>query len=157
MMDTAEQRRPDRHRGVADRVLGATGAAMVVAALWLLLFGGPGDQVTESAAEPPMLSILSPAAGDTVFAPLPIHFASDRTLAPHSDGWGADGFHVHAEIAGREVMPGPADIRRLGEGRYEWVVPGIPSGTVELRLVWSDERHGRVAANATKGVSIFVR
>jgi hypothetical protein len=142
---------------VSDRVLGAIGSAMILAAAWILLFGGPGDTGVASATAPPQLELISPASGDTSGAPVTLHFASSLPLGMQPGGWGAAGFHLHAEIDGQEIMPRPDDIRREGDGVYLWELASLPAGEHSVRIVWSDASHAPVVGGATEPVSVTVR
>jgi hypothetical protein len=141
----------------SDRALGLVGGAMVVAALLLLLFGGPGDVGPDPDRPPPGLILLSPADGESVGNPLRVTFRSDEPITQRPGGWGTDAHHVHLTIDGRELMPGPADIRPLGAGRYEWAVGRLSAGELRLRLFWSDASHRPIADAATEEIRVEIR
>jgi hypothetical protein len=141
----------------SDRVLGLVGVAMVLAALVLLLFGGPGDAGPDPTRPPPGLALLSPADGEAVGSPLRVTFRSDEPITQRPGGWGTDAHHVHLTIDGRELMPGPADIRPLGAGRYEWTIGRLSAGELRLRLFWSDASHRPIAGGATEEIRVELR
>jgi hypothetical protein len=144
-------------RALPDRLLGVVGAAMVAAAIFLLLFGGPGDGQEGVAAPPPTLRLESPADAAVVEPPLRILFRAEGSLSRTPGGWGTGEFHVHAELAGRELMPGPDDIRRVEGGLYEWTVANPPRGASRLRLFWSDRSHRAMPETSTAEVGIVVQ
>ncbi|MQA90770.1 MAG: hypothetical protein GEU90_11105 [Gemmatimonas sp.] len=152
----AEDRGTATGRTIPDRVLGAIGIGMFLAAVWLLLFGGPPDGLSNDGA-PPQLQLLAPSRGDTVPAPIGLQFSSPVPLTNQPGGWGAKGFHLHAEIDGREWMPGPSDIRRQADGSYAWAVAKLSPGDHSLRIVWSDADHMPVTGGGTKQAPIVVR
>ncbi|MEX2571460.1 MAG: hypothetical protein WD737_09135 [Gemmatimonadota bacterium] len=142
---------------IEDRLLGAIGGGMMLIAVLLLIFGGAGD--TEQAVEgtPPQMRLLSPADGDTVPSPVQLHFESDAPLSVQPGGWGAAGFHIHAEVDGREAMPGPADIRRAADGSYVWSLAAVPAGERALRLLWSDGQHAPVGSGSDAPISVVIQ
>lgn len=148
----------ERARGtVQDRVLGAVGGAMIVAAVGLLLFGGSAEDGASGSEPPPRLELVEPMAGDTISAPLRLRFTSEQPIGTQPGGWGVDGYHVHAAIDGREAMPGGADIRRESDGSYVWSIGSVPAGALSLRLFWSDAAHAPVAESGTEPVTVHVR
>lgn len=122
-------------------MLGWIGGAMVVAAVYLLLFGGPGDSEVASTAPPPVLEVLEPSTGDSLAHPLQIRFRVDAPFTRQPGGWGSGGYHLHASVDGREIMPRPSDIQRLGASTYRWTFPPIPAESASIRLFWSDRAH----------------
>jgi len=144
-------------RTVSDRVLGWVGAAMVLAALLLLLFGGAGDEGAAPSLPPPGLSLESPARGAVIEGALEVRFRIDGVGERMPGGWGVGEYHLHAELDGREIMPSPADIRRLPDGAYAWTIGSPSPGEREIRLFWSDRAHREVAEGATGRVRVTVR
>jgi hypothetical protein len=143
-------------RSVSDRLLGYAGGAMIVAALMLLIFGGPGDQGSTLILPPPSLELISPVDRATTDNPLQLIFRTGDPITPQPGGWGRGGYHIHGELNGREVMPGPADIRRQRDGSYLWALGRVPAGEVRLRLYWSDAAHRPVESAATEPISVRV-
>jgi hypothetical protein len=144
-------------RTVSDRVLGWVGGAMVLGALLLLLFGGPGDEGAAPASPPPGIALESPRNGAVIDGALEVRFRIGGVGERMPGGWGVGEYHLHAELDGREIMPSPADIRRLPDGAYAWTI-GTPSpGEREIRLFWSDRAHRPVAEGATGRVRVTVR
>ncbi len=140
-----------------DRVLGIAGGAMLVAALAVLVAGGPGDDGQAVAGVPSPLVLISPVDGAAVAGPVELVFtASGADLAPNPTGWGAEGFHVHAELDGVERMPAMADIRRMGD-RYAWTLADPPTGAITVRLLWSDSRHRPVPDGASEAVTVTIQ
>lgn len=140
-----------------DRVLGIVGGAMLVAALAFLVAGGAGDDGEVAASGPSPLVLISPGDGAVLEGPVELVFtASGADLEPNPTGWGAEGFHVHADIDGVERMPAMADIRRTGD-RYTWTLADPPTGEVTVRLVWSDARHRPVAEGASDAVTVVIQ
>lgn len=145
----------ERRGAIPDGLLGAVGAAMILLAVGVFLFGGPADGGVPT-APPPLLQLAAPAAGDTVPSTLQIHFTSTAPVTPMPGGWGAEGYHLHARLDQRELMPGPDDVRREGEG-YVWTIPGVPPGERELSISWSDAAHRPLAETSTPSIVIVVR
>ncbi len=140
-----------------DRVLGIVGGAMLVAALAVLVAGAPGDDGQAIAGVPAPLVLVSPVDGDAVSGPVELVFtASGADLAPNPTGWGAEGFHVHAELDGVERMPAMADIRRTDD-RYAWMLADPPAGEITVRLLWSDSRHRPVPDGASEAVTVTIQ
>jgi hypothetical protein len=106
---------------------------------------------------PPQLILLEPADGSTVAARVALVFEAPVELRRSPAGWESGGFHVHASIDGRELMPGSSDVERLPGNRYRWTLPPLPTGTREVRLFWSDARHREVAEGATPPITFEVR
>ena len=147
-------------RSAPDRVLGWLGGAMVLVAVYLLIASAvreEGAATGEVADEVPPLELVYPADGEEVDPPLKVGFRSGAPISVQPGGWGAGGYHLHAELSGREAMPGAEDIRRLPDGSYEWTVRGAPAGAGTLRLMWSDEAHRPVEARATAPIEVILR
>jgi hypothetical protein len=144
-------------RTLPDLLLGIVGGAMVVAALLLLLFGGAGDSGAVSDVRAPALEVIAPAAGATVEGVLEVRFRSDASLGRMPGGWGTGELHLHAELGGREVMPGAADIRREPDGSYSWAIGRPGPGGHTFRLFWSDADHRPLLQSATEPITVRVR
>ena len=144
-------------RTIPDPVLALVAAAMLLLAAYLLFFGGPADDTASAAADaPPALVLVRPTEGDTVEA-VELEIRSGGPLAPQPGGWGSGGFHVHADLDGREIMPGPTDIRRASATTYLWSLPPIPAGTHRISLFWSDPAHRRVTGTETSPIRIIIQ
>src|SRR5690606_29054935 len=115
---------------------------------YLLVFGGgPSDG---AALGPPVgLEIMAPVDGAEVNRPLEIVFRTEAPISVQPGGWGTGGYHLHADLSGIEVMPGPQDIRQREDGAYTWVVSGASPGELSVRLLWSDAAHRPVAGGGT--------
>lgn len=142
-------------RTISDRVLGAAGVMMILAAVYLLLFGGPSDEGGAAAAPP--IELLAPGPGAVVGSPVVLEMRVGGTLTPQPGGWGSGGFHLHADVDGRELMPGPRDIRRLEGGRHAWTLPPLEPGVRTVALFWSDASHRAITGSRTPGISITVQ
>lgn len=130
---------------------------MIVVAVYLLLFGGPGDGAVEPSSEsPPSVELLRPKTGDTLQI-VELEVRSGAPLAAQPGGWGSGGYHLHAELNGREIMPGPADIRRSSPDTYIWALPALAAGTHRISLFWSDASHLPVEGTATPTTSFVIR
>lgn len=145
-------------RSVADRMLGLIGGAMVLAALFLLVFGGEGDGAGagEAVAAVPALALRSPEDGATAGAPLELRFETAEEITSRPSGWGTESLHLHLRLDGREFMPGPADLRRDPAGGYVWTVPGVGEGEHTVQLYWSDLQHRPMRAGATPAIRVRV-
>lgn len=140
-----------------DRILGVIAGVMLLAAVWLLAFGGPGDGGAAVTGPPPDLSLVAPANGSVVEAPLLLRFRTgEARLLSGPSGWGTGGYHLHLSLNGVELMPAPGDIRHV-EDAWVWTVPNAPVGEMTLRLLWSDEAHRPVEAGASSEVTVTVR
>jgi hypothetical protein len=147
----------ERGRTVSDRLLGLIGGGMLLMAAVLLVtsaIGAISRAGAPSSGPLPELTLHSPVDGALVNAPLTLRFEGGAALAQMRGGWGAGEYHLHAEIDGREVMPGPRDIRPVGGGLHEWTFGRIESGEYTLRLYWSDTAHRPVSDGATAPVTI---
>lgn len=126
---------------VADRILGILGAAMVIAALVVLIRGGPTD-TSAPTAPPPPIRVVQPTQGATVSGPFLIVFRVENAeMTQGADGWGLAGMHLHIEVDGTSFMPAPTDITRSSDGSYRWTFADLGQGPHDLRLYWSDMNH----------------
>jgi hypothetical protein len=144
-------------RPLGDRLLGVVGTALIVAgvgfALARMVAGeAPPEQASGGVAE---LRLLAPSEGESVGSPVGIVFESAAVLTPGPMGWQAGGLHLHAEVNGREAMPGPRDITRLEGGRYRWMLRA-PAGELSLRLFWAGADHRPIEEGATPRVQVSV-
>src|SRR5690606_11568205 len=139
-----------------DRVLGIAGALMVALAVVLLIRGGSSDGNQQLTA-PPLLALLEPQGGAVVDGPLVVSFDVQAQLEQQPGGWGIGGYHVHLQLDGLELMPGPGDVSAAGSGGYRWRVGELEPGKHRLGLYWSDAQHRRVPEGASEVVEIEVR
>jgi len=146
-----------RGRTIGDRALAFVGGAMVIVALLLLLFGGERDTGEALVAPPPAIDIGGPSPGDLIESPLEIRFRTGAPIGALRGGWGVGEFHLHAELGGMEIMPGPSDLRRLPDGSYLWTIGRLAAGEHTFRLFWSDAAHRPLDASATPAVTVRVR
>lgn len=140
-------------RTVSDRVLGALGAGMVLLALIVLIRGGMADG-TQPLTSPPLLVLLEPTAGGEVDGPLALVFDVQAQLERQPAGWGVGGYHLHLQLDGLELMPGPADVTPVRSGGYRWVVGELEPGTHRLQLFWSDAQHRRVEGGESEVIEV---
>jgi hypothetical protein len=145
-------------RPLGDRLLGVVGTVLIVAgvgfALARMVAGeAPTEPVAARVAE---LRLLAPSEGETVGSPVGIVFESAAALTPGPMGWQAGGLHLHADLNGREAMPGPRDITRLEGGRYRWMLRA-PPGELSLRLFWAGADHRPIEEGATPHIQVMVR
>ena len=146
-------------RGLAlqEKVLGAFAVLLIAAALFLLVQNDPGGDDVVPVPTAPAVTILSPASGTAVGRQIELRFTSEETLSIQPGGWGTGGLHIHADVGGQEVMPSSTDIRPVPDGSYEWTLPAPDTGSIALRLFWSDEAHVPVPLSATDDVFLTVR
>lgn len=132
---------------------------MIVAAVVALIAGGPTDTGSVPSAPPPPLELLEPAAGAVVSEPVTLRFSVDTgdALTWTPAGWGTGGYHLHAEVDGRELMPTREDIVREAGNIYQWTIPTVSTGDVTLRILWSDTRHRPVAESGSAPVRLRVQ
>jgi hypothetical protein len=138
----------------ADRIYGAIALAAILLAIWFLLRGGPGDSGADS--RPPSITIVDPRPGAELAQPVTVLF---ETRAPlRADG--ADSTsnrHLHLDVGGTMLMPGPADVRRVRGGLYRWTLPPVPPGPATLRAYWSDAAHRAIAGAPGDSVQVRIR
>lgn len=138
-----------------DRAFGAIAGLMILTAIILLVNSLVGSSpVSESA---PDLQLVAPADGDSVSLPIEIRFRSSEALSNQPGGWGARNFHLHVEVGGVELMPGPTDIRPASANEYIWTVASLPLGDATLRLFWADAAHRPVTDGASNAANVVVR
>ncbi|CAN5358624.1 hypothetical protein BH23GEM4_BH23GEM4_00340 [soil metagenome] len=142
----------------SDWALGIVGGAMVLLAVVLVVRSllGFGAADASAPAAPPVITLLAPAAGAVVADPVPLEFRVDADLRPTSGGWGAGGLHLHAEVDGREVMPGGDAIVRLEGGSYRWTLPIGAPGEHNLRLRWAGAGHRPLATGEIRAVMVRI-
>lgn len=141
-------------RPIADRILGLVGGGMILLALLVLVFGGPGDGAAAAEGAPPELRILAPADGTILDGPLSVDFTSSAELAPQPGGWGTGDLHVHLRLGDRELMAAGETIRRLPAGAYRWTVGPLPAGEHTLRLFWSGADHRPLTNEGTEPIRV---
>lgn len=136
----------------ADRVYGAVaGVALVLALVFAVQWARAwGD------ADPPALTLLGPATGDTVRGSLTVTFDAGVPLAAGPGGMGFEGLHLHLAVDTLSYMAGPADLRPLGGTRYAWTTSLPPAGDRRVRLYWSDELHRPLRTGSSRGVDVHL-
>jgi hypothetical protein len=130
------------------------GALIAGFAFWA---GTLTPEAVGAGAGPPRLVLLEPADGAVVVGPIVLVFQVPVELRRTPAGWESGGFHVHAAVDGRELMPGSTDIVRLADNRYRWTLPPFPSGSRIVHLFWSDARHRPVPDSGTPPLRIELR
>jgi hypothetical protein len=144
-------------RPVADRVLGAVGGAMILAAVILLFVGGESDGAAGVAADAPALELVQPKHGSAVRTErLFVVFRSEDELRPRPGGWGTDSLHLHLSLNGTELMPAQGDIERLPDGLFRWTLPRPEPGVHTLRLFWSGPDHRPIGGTGSRAVQVEV-
>ena len=138
---------------LADRVYGAIALALLLLAAFFALRGGPEDGAAPAV---PTLTILAPEATDSLVQPLTLVFDAGTTLQQGPAGWTADERHVHVRVGTTELMPGPGEVQPLGEGRYRWTLPRLPSGEHSVQLFWSDPAHRPLRAGASAPLRVWL-
>jgi len=134
----------------SDRVYGAVAAVAIVLALWFLVRGGPAD------TSAPRITIVDPRPGARLTQPVTVTFDAKTLL--RADGTDTTtSRHVHVDVAGAMLMPGPADVRPVRGTLYRWTLPSLPTGTVWLRAYWSDARHRPIPGPTADSVRVTVR
>jgi len=131
--------------------------------LGLLLFGfavwanEAGKRAGSEARMVPEIVLLAPTDGAIVEGIAEVVFETDADLRRGPAGWEIRGYHIHAAVDGRELMPGADDITRLDGNRYRWAVRPLDPGPRELRLFWSDRQHREIAEGASRTVRVTSR
>ena len=138
----------------SDRILGIIAGVMIVLAIGLLINALVRPAITDG---PPRLELLAPADGDTLTLPVTVRLSSAAPLTIQPGGWGVPGYHVHVEVAGEELMPGPNDMRPAAVGEYLWDLPTVAPGPTSMRLFWADVAHREVADGAGSAIDVVVR
>jgi hypothetical protein len=147
-----------RTRGMQEKVMGWVAVVLIAFAVYLLIAGGPRDgEVAAAVGAAPPVTILAPESGTEVGRRIDLRFSSEQALSVQPGGWGVGGLHLHADVGGTEVMPGAADIRRLQDGSYQWTIEARDTGSIAVRLFWSDAGHVPVPLSATEDVFLTVR
>lgn len=152
VMDRARR----RQRTIPDRMLGALGAGMILLALFVLIRGGMADG-EQPLTGPPLLALLEPTPGSEVDGPLALVFDVQAELEPQPSGWGVGGFHLHLQLDGLELMPGPADMTPVRSGGYRWLVGELEPGVHRLQLFWSDAQHRAVEGGESDVIEVEVQ
>jgi hypothetical protein len=122
--------------------------AFLVGGALLLGLGMFADRVRSAPERTlPQLSILAPAAADTLAAgaPLTVQFHTDAPLELGPMGWAARDLHPHILLDGVEHMAAAADITALADSNtYRWALPVPQPGPHTLLLTWAGSHHGIV-------------
>lgn len=140
---------------LAAKVIGLLLAGLAILALgfWVNARGGDERDVAERLA----ITLLSPAAGDTVASRPVLRFETRARLRPAPEGWRAGRLHIHAVVDGVEHMPTAADLRQIGMNRYEWRLPAFAPGPHRAFLQWSGPGHEPITTGASRAVEFIVR
>jgi len=157
----ASPSRSGAQRPIADRVLGAAGTLLIVMGVGFALAqmvagASASDPLTTGEGAPP-LRVVQPTSGAEADSPLDLIFETPAALVAGPMGWQAGSLHLHAEVDGREVMPGARDIARLGGERYRWHLRVPAGGEVELRLFWAGPDHRALEEGASPRVRVSVK
>jgi hypothetical protein len=113
-----------------------------------------GFFATRRQADVPLaLTIRSPARDTLVDGPLRLLFESSLPLRLQSTGWGSGRYHVHVLLDSIELMPGATDIKAVGRGLYEWLIPA-PATEHRLQLIWALPNHARVSIGSSQVIRI---
>lgn len=148
-------------RTVADRLLGAVGIALVLAAV-LFFFVGEGDDGAAaepaSVPPPPAITVHRPVEGEAVSGAFAVEFETPAEMVEGPGGWVAeDYYHLHAMVGGAEVMAAPGQLLRLGKGRWRWVLPALSPGEHRIRLQWSGPDHRTVEGGGSPVLRVLAR
>jgi hypothetical protein len=161
--DTMPRSGPPASRGdrpLGDRLLGFLGTLLIVVGVGFAMAQMVSGALAPDGATPaegtPQLRIVEPVGGPVEGSPLEIVFESPLALTAGPMGWQAGALHLHAEVNGREVMPGARDIVRLGGDLYRWQMR-VPQGELSMRLFWAGADHRPLEAGASPRVELFVR
>jgi hypothetical protein len=137
---------------VVPQIVGILIAGLVVLAIGLWLGRrpvGPAEGLLQ-------IELVRPSAGDTVVGNARIEFRTKARLTKAPEGWRAGRLHLHALVDGVELMPGAADITRIGDGAFVWQLPQLRAGEHEIALRWSAPDHRPVDEGATDIVPFVV-
>lgn len=137
-----------------DSLIGVAGAALIVMAIAVLLFGRSAEAPDPESIEVPQLTLFEPLDGADVDGPLSLVFAPGARISPGPTGWEVGPLHLHALLNGQELMPGRTDIRMLDDGRYRWDLPRLEAGEYEIRIVWALDDHGSIERGAADPVTV---
>ncbi|HVG44609.1 MAG TPA: hypothetical protein VM890_07760 [Longimicrobium sp.] len=141
----------------SDRVYGGIALAAVLLALWFLVRGGPADgAVADAASRPPRITIEDPRPGAELDQPVTV-IVDARTPLRADGADTTSNRHLHVDVGGTMLMPGPGDVRPVGGTRYRWTLPRLPPGTAWLRAYWSDAAHRPVAGASADSVNVRIR
>jgi hypothetical protein len=140
----------------SDRVYGGIAVVAVLLALWFLVRGGPDDGGAVAATRPARITIEDPRPGAELDQPVTVIFDARTPL--RADGTDtASSRHVHVDVGGTMLMPGPADVRPVGGTRYQWTLPRLPPGAAWLRAYWSDASHRPIPGATSDSVNVRIR
>lgn len=104
----------------------------------------------------PELTLVAPAAGDTVADSLVIRFRTSAPLALGEHGWAADDLHPHVLLDGVEHMAASRDIRADGND-FLWRLPTPAPGEHAILLTWAGMHHGTVGDTVGRTIRFVVR
>lgn len=138
-------------------MVGGIGAVMVLAGVVVAAVHALRPEPSSAAAaDIPAIELLAPQPGDTVAAPIAVHFRAGDRLALGRMGWTSDDLHLHAYVDGAEIMPAAADIEARRDGTFLWRIPAAP-GAHTLELSWAGMQHGSLREGASGEVRLVVR
>jgi len=138
----------------SDRIYGGIAAAAVVLALWFLVRGGPADRT--AVGRPPRITIEDPRPGAELDQPVTVTFDARTPL--RADGTDTTSSrHVHVDVAGAMLMPGPADVRPVRGTVYRWTLPRLQPGPAWVRAYWSDATHRPIPGAPSDSVNVRIR
>jgi hypothetical protein len=155
--ESVASQQPRKGLGLQEKVLGGFAVLLIAAAIFLLVRNGLSGEDVAPVPTAPAVAIVSPASGTVVGRNIELRFTSDEALSVQPGGWGAGGLHIHADVGGQEVMPSSTDIRPLQDGSYGWTLQAPDTGSIALRLFWSDEVHVPVPLSASEDVFLTIR
>jgi hypothetical protein len=143
--------------GLQEKLLGGLAIVLILIAVYLLVTGALGREEVAPVPTAPAVTILGPESGSTIGRQIDLRFSTEETLTSQPSGWGVGGLHLHADVGGVEVMPAPSDIRPLQDGSYGWTIQAPDTGSIAVRLFWSDEGHVPIPLSATDDIFLTVR
>src|SRR5215207_6724879 len=94
----------------SDRIYGGIALAAVLLALWFLVRGGPGDGAPDGTTRPTRITIEDPRPGGVLDQPVTVTVNARTPL--RADGTDTtSNRHLHVDVGGTMLMPGPGDVR----------------------------------------------
>jgi hypothetical protein len=140
----------------SDRIYGAIALAALLLALWFLVRGGPADGAADAPSRPPRITIQDPRPGAELDQPVTVTFDARTPL--RADGTDTTtSRHVHVDVGGAMLMPGPADVQPVRGTTYRWTLPRLPPGTAWVRAYWADDVHRPIPGATADSVNVRIR
>lgn len=152
--DVGNDRVPQEPYTLRDKLIGIAGVAAIVLAFSLWVRGAASEPRPASGPSP--LVLLEPRSGALVSGPVPVVFQTPAELAPGPGGWSDGPHHLHLVVDGRDHMPRPGDIARVGPGCFRWTLAGLPPGEYEIRLAWSGLDHRLLPEGRSEAATVRV-